>query len=911
MSGVNVFRRLLWAAIPLCLIGRAFGSYGSSEPRLPLEQAAQRGDLGLTKSLLAEGQREYVRNSALVFAIQAGHYDIIDLLIANGAVGALWRAAEKGDVKLVEHLLTKQQNQTAYDAALRSAAQMGHKQIAELVLARGANVDAWLGSGFTPLFFAVAGEYDHRAIQDFSSLPLDNFPERMRKARDRDSLDAMFEDLNLKSTIDTNAETKPAEPPPIPHDLVELLVQHGADVNARGGPSNMTVLHYAIYGGDKEVIELLLDHGAQVNPPLVSGRLPFRYIAPLHLAAYYGELAICELLIDHGAEVNARAPSETASWGHGELQTPLHYSVDSGNPRLVEMLINRGADINAVDSMGWTPLHLAARGKEQSVVEVLLSHGAQVDARDKYGATPLYWAVELRNTSVVQLLLSHGAKADVKNSRGETPISLAVRAGSNEMVKLLTAGSEPTTAHVAANMGDVETLARLLDAGANVNDLDAQGQTPLHAAVRAGQVPAIEWLLAHGADPNLADKDELTPLLTALHIAQDFSFSKDPNEVARFNALKAKQKRILALLISRGAEPDFRYGIPKETVRSHAAMMADLMVAAGPNLEFPDKQATLLHRAAWWGEGKTVEALLELGADVNAIDRMGGTALHAAIQRGSTRYWDVIHGPNVPVLELLIKHGAQVNVRNLQNETPLHGAASYGNANAVELLLRNGADVKALDNAGRTPLHEAAECGAVNVMGMLIEHGADPNGADREGDTPLLVLLGSHSLSKGRMIDYATQLIGRGVRLNVQNREGATALQKAAALGSPALLEAMLNRGAGVNTSSSGGWTALHSAVSSGNAACVELLLKHGAKPDGLGRQPGNTRLPMFPERTGTPLQIASSHGYNDIIQLLIAAGADINAKDADAHTPLDLARQNDQPSTVKLLLDNGATGAR
>jgi ankyrin repeat protein len=914
MSGVNVFRRLLWAAIVPCLVGQAFAS---SEPRLPLEQAAQKGDLELAKSLLAEGQSEYARSSALDLAIQAGHDEIIDLLIASGTKGALWRAAEKGDAKLVERLLAKGQDQTAYDAALRSAARLGNRQIAELVLAKGANVNAKLGSEFTPLFFAAAGERNYDAFARFSGLPLDHFPERMRKARDRNSLDSILEAMNRRGGINTMAETKAVKPPPVPLDLVELLIQHGADVNAAGGACGLGALHYAIYGGDTEVIKLLLDHGARVTPLLVSGRLPSRYIAPLHLAAYYGELAICELLIERGAEVNARAPGkDVTGWAHGVLQTPLHYAVDSGNAKLVEMLIDRGADVNAADGSGETPLHLATRGKEQAVVEVLLSHGAKVDAMDKYNQTPLYWAVQRRNASFVQLLVSHGAKADVENNTGETPTSLAVRDGSNEIVKLLTPGPAATTPHVAANMGDVETLARLIEAGANVNDVDAQGQTVLHAAVRAGQVSAVEWLLAHGADPNRADKVGLTPLLTALHIAQDFSFSKDPNEVARFNALKAKQKQVLTLLISRGAEPGFRYGIPKQTVQSHAAMMADLIVDGGDNLEpSTDTQGTLLHRAAWWGREKTVQALLELGADVNAVDGMGATPLQAATQSGSTRYWDVIGGPHVAVFELLIKHGAQVNARNVQNETPLHGAASRGDVNAVGLLIRHGANVNASDNTGCTPLHKATEHGAVDVMALLVEHGADPNAIDKEGNTPLLLLLGSYQLGreerKGRIIDYATQLIAKGVRLDVQNREGATALHKAAALGSPALLEVMLNRGASVNGTSSKGWTALHSAVSSGNMACVEMLLKHGAKANGLGVQPGNLRLPMFSERTGTPLQIAASHGYNDIIRLLLAAGADVNARDAEGLTALDLARRSDHPSTVKLLLDNGAKGTR
>lgn len=887
MNRLKTFRRLACLLIALSLAGYALGS---TKPRYPIEQATQKGDIKLVKDLLAKGQSQYRRDSALRFAIRAGHREIVELLISHGAKFALLKAAEEGNIELVKHFLNQGQEKDACDSALHGATRNGHKQIVELLLSHGADVNSLRWGGFTPLFYAVTMGGDHNVLTRFTNSILSSLIEESRDTKQSPASQKEFV------------------------DIVELLIEKGADVNVKKKQLGFVPLHYAIFGGNVEIVEALLNNGAEVNPETKSAKISSHYITPLHLAACYGDVTICKLLIERGAQVNSKMPT-----GRGRSrsmyrvrQTPLHYAACSHNTKLVELLIKHGAEVDATDHYDMTPLHFAVFRKDLSITNLLLTHGADVNATDHYGMTPLHNAAQNRDLIAVRILLSHGADSNPKNHKGQTPTSIAVRNGSTEIVKLLTAKHGQVTIHSAASMGDIETMERLVKKGVNVNRTNLWGKTALHSAIVAGQVSTVSWLLAHGADPNCPNDKDITPLSISLRIAQSYCFSRDPNEVARFKAIKRKQRDILALLIEHGASPGFAYGIPRKIVLSHPTKVADMLIDAGPNFEpHYDSKATLLHRAAWWGEKEVVEDLIELGADVEAIDSVGGTPLHAAIQNGCTHYWDVIHGPNIEILELLIKNGADVNATNKGNTTPLHGAAGYNDANAVELLIEHRADVNAIDNAGQTPLHKAAYYGFTDIMDLLITKGADPNIADNKRNTPLLLLLSSHQLirdeTEREIIDYVIKLAKRGVKVNVQNHKGVTPLQQAAAMGYPDLLDAFLIRGAPVKLKSNTGWTALHSAVASGNAECVEMLLKHNAEVNILGTLPGMIRLPRLNWPARTPLHIAVSQRHNTIIPLLIASGADVNAADGDKKTPLQIAVKINNLEAVKLLLDQGA----
>ncbi|XP_020291567.1 uncharacterized protein LOC109858571 [Pseudomyrmex gracilis] len=208
-------------------------------------------------------------------------------------------------------------------------------------------------------------------------------------------------------------------------DVVKMLIDRGANVNTKTRDGT-TPLHYAIKYKNRKIAELLLNHRANVNASDKSGVTPMclaverRYVDgikmfmdrgvnvetlfgtySLHDAIVNKEIEIAELLLNRGANVNA-------SNRYGV--TPLCLAVKGGHVDVVKMLMDRGANVFAKTLDGSTLLHYA---KNMKIAELLLNHGANVNASNKYGFTPLSFAVETSPVEVVAMLLDRGANINV------------------------------------------------------------------------------------------------------------------------------------------------------------------------------------------------------------------------------------------------------------------------------------------------------------------------------------------------------------------------------------------------------------------------------------------------------------------------------------------------------------------
>jgi len=144
---------------------------------------------------------------------------------------------------------------------------------------------------------------------------------------------------------------------------------------------------------------------------------------------------------------------------------------------------------------------------------------------------------------------------------------------------------------------------------------------------------------------------------------------------------------------------------------------------------------TLLHSAAWYGDHETVQVLLDCKVDVNTRRDAGRAPLHDAFSgNGFKRIHNVV--PSLPdIVQLLLEHGADANMRALDNSTPLQAAMGNGSVEIVRMLLEHGASVGAKDNDGRTPLHKAAGKGRDEVVRVLLKRGANAGARDYEGRT--------------------------------------------------------------------------------------------------------------------------------------------------------------------------------
>ena len=207
--------------------------------------------------------------------------------------------------------------------------------------------------------------------------------------------------------------------------------------------------------------------------------------------------------VQGGALINA-----TDRFGH----SPMHYAAYKGNPRIVDYLLNNGGDPNIRGRHDSTPLHSAAWGRNIQVLELLLEDGADVDARTDEGETPGMTAALRGEKDMLEILFALSADPHATDIHGTNLVDLAAAGGHKSIVELLQqiGVSNKNPLHVAAGLGDLNKIKRLLNNGHSVNERDAFGATPLLVAMVAGKEEVVDFLLSQNANPLLEAKDGYT-----------------------------------------------------------------------------------------------------------------------------------------------------------------------------------------------------------------------------------------------------------------------------------------------------------------------------------------------------------------------------------------------------------------
>ena len=564
-----------------------------------------------------------------------------------------------------------------------------------------------------------------------------------------------------------------------------------------------------------------------------------------------------------------------------ELQGPMGDAIQQALQVKVEKRLQSAAAFKSAISGPAIPiakdgeLSLAVSKGVLNEVARLLAFGANPNFQDKGGKTLLHLAVPTGGVDVVRALLEAGADPNVRDGQGRTVLHLA-EIGSSIFEALLASGADPNIAygdgttplHRAVSKGYVDAVGVLLDAGADPNVRDGQGRTVLHLAEIGSSI--FEALLASGAAPNIAYDGGATPL---------------------HRAVSKGYVDAVGVLLDAGADPNVRDGQSRTVLHlaeiGSSIFEALLASGAAPNIAY-DGGATPLHRAVSKGYVDAVGVLLDAGADPNVQDQDGNTPLHLA-ELGS------------PIFDALLVAGAEPDIVYASGNAPLHVAVSDGMVDTVGVLLDAGADPNVRDGQGRTVLH-LAEIGS-SIFEALLASGAAPNIAYDGGATPL-----HRAVSKG-YVDAVGVLLDAGADPNVQDQDGNTPLHLAE-LGSP-IFDALLVAGAEPDIVYASGNAPLHVAVSDGMVDTVGVLLDAGADPN---VQQGRTILhlaeigsPIFIAYEGgaTPLHLAVSKGYVDVVRVLLDAGADPNVQDGEGQVPLHLAKIGSP--IVKVLLANGA----
>jgi ankyrin len=447
----------------------------------------------------------------------------------------------------------------------------------------------------------------------------------------------------------------------------------------------------------------------------------------------------------------------------------------------------------------------AVRSGDAARVRALMRGRIDVNAAEPDGTTALHWAVRANDAQTAGLLIKAGARVNTVNRYGVTALSLA------------------------ASNGDARLVALLIEAGADWKAADkalADAQTLLMFAARAGNPELVRLLIRQGAAVNAREtRTGTTPLIWA--------------------AIDDRADAVHAL-IEAGAEIDVRSKAseyPHTPLKVTDAVLEEDVSYVGQTVLAKGEWTPLMY-AARQGSLRTARMLAEAGADLNATDPDGTSALLFAVING---HYDLA--------AMLVDKGANPNLGDRAGMTPLYAAVdlrnlppSFGRPNpspvvvaagldAMKMLLAHGADPNARLktptlkrgytagdrqlNEGATPLMRAARGADLEAMRILLEHGAETAAAQKNGNTALFLAAGNRRGTSAAGDDESVE-------------GGSTASRPAAAV------TLLLERGADVNAATATGDTAAHAGVWS--PAMIRLLAAHGAKLDVKNKQ-GRTPL--------------------------------------------------------------------
>jgi ankyrin repeat protein len=275
----------------------------------------------------------------------------------------------------------------------------------------------------------------------------------------------------------------------------------------------------ACKNGNLEKVKRFVAEGADPNR-----KNPVTNQYPFYLAVTNGRLDVIKFMLEKGVDAN----KTTNDYGW----TPLYTAALNRKSDVVKLLIENGVDMYVENSSGLTVMDAACFNGEIEMMKLLLKHGYDLKRSNRYGKTPLHNSCDSNGGKrTVKLLIDSGANVNSKDSDGRTPLYFAVVRGVFSVVKLLVENGADINIKVNGNTAFQTTIRKfrnffpdypkiaeyLIKSGANVNEEDDEGFTPLiFSTAKEPIFEAVKLLLENGADANKETHDGFTPLITAV-----------------------------------------------------------------------------------------------------------------------------------------------------------------------------------------------------------------------------------------------------------------------------------------------------------------------------------------------------------------------------------------------------------
>jgi len=487
-----------------------------------------------------------------------------------------------------------------------------------------------------------------------------------------------------------------------------------------------------------------------------------------------------------------------------------------------------------------------------AAVDLLLVSGADPDIQDEKGDTPLHLSLGYKDETLVSLLIKHGACVHIRNGEGRSAMKSYAYSKIGKMIRK--AAEDP---QMILNCRQVfyESTADKKDApsSSTVDEKNTRlvWTKGLFHGVRSGDIDKVVTALSKGADPNGTGEKGRQPL----HVAT--------------------------------------------TCRREMPAIVEILLTAGADINVRDRKgATPLMAAVRNQCPDVVSILIGKGADPTLADRTGATAMHWFAR------WQA--GKMVPVIDEVLKAGADIDARDKQGRTALMMTvyASRTGDDAAAVFLSKGADPDAADRRGNTLMHLlAADSGRkkrVRGVSRLIEANASMDLRNKEQMTPLMVA------AKRRKSEIAKRLLEAGASPNVKTRRGTPLLRTVVSCQPEKLklLDILIEAGAEVDSRNGSGQTALHHAMLNHlHVTClapVEILLRAGADPNVLDQ---NGMAPLH------NMSHWEEKNPAEALKVMQKFGADIEIRDPQGMTTLlRAARFGTHAGVMKALLEAGAS---
>jgi len=382
----------------------------------------------------------------------------------------------------------------------------------------------------------------------------------------------------------------------------------------------------------------------------------------------------------------------------------------------IYIIINQKNELNALrNKKKYKSIFNAINDKNIEEVRNFINKGADINERSTMGITPLHKAVIVGDKRAVELLLSAGASIEEKNTR-----------------------ENATALHIAASRGELEIAGILVKNGADVDAVrgsyllimdDILDWDKFITSLKKHDNPAVDRIW------KLLDEDSEKVIMS-------WKPGDEHYKSAKFTVITG---------INRVLKMDDFYSPSafKDVTLDSQCVKCLNMFLKNPGKVNPEKvnraliesiypeiikkctrKSTPLHEAVLNKHIDVAKFLLDKGAEIDARDEDGETALGVAADDG-----------NVRIARLLVSRGANINVKNSCGDTPLTEASEEGNLDVVKLLISSGANINSLDEHGYTPLHRAAEKGRKEIVEFLVSKGADVDIKAKDGRTPAKMAL--------------------------------------------------------------------------------------------------------------------------------------------------------------------------